>query len=106
MHPDEPDERPVQAGRPRVEIYTKDYCGFCRRAKALLRDRGVEFHEIDVSWEPVTEGQMIERAGGAYTVPQVFIDGRHIGGGDELTALDATGELDRLLRKPAPAGES
>ena len=84
-----------------VTIYTKDYCGFCARAKALLRAKGVAFHEIDVTHDPVREAEMIARSGRT-TVPQIFIGGAHLGGSDDLAALDAVGELDaRLDRNPA-----
>lgn len=90
---------------PDVEIYTKEFCGYCRRAKALLRDRDIDYTEIDVSEDPATEALMIERAGGAYTVPQIFINGRHVGGSDELADLDAAGKLDALLGAAGPAEE-
>jgi len=90
---------------PRVEIYTTEFCGPCRRAKRLLQDRGIEFTEIDVGRDPAARAAMIERAGGRYTVPQIFINGRPIGGSDDLAALDAAGRLDALLAEPAPAGE-
>ena len=79
-----------------VIIYTKDYCGFCAQAKALLDAKGVTFTEIDVTHDPAVEAEMIERSG-RRTVPQTFIDGRHIGGFDDLTALDAAGRLNPLL---------
>jgi glutaredoxin 3 len=90
---------------PNVEIYTKMFCGYCRRARNLLKAHGAEFTEIDVSWDPKAEARMIERAGGSYTVPQVFIGGRHIGGSDELALLDDAGQLDALLNEAAPAGD-
>ena len=90
---------------PDVEIYTKGFCGFCRRAKALLDGRGVAYEEIDVSWDPEAEAAMIRRAGGAYTVPQVFIHGRHIGGSDELAALEAAGKLDAILGDASSTGD-
>ena len=83
-----------------VTIYTKDYCGFCAAAKSLLRDKGVAFTEIDVTYDDARELEMIERSG-RRTVPQTFIDGRHVGGFDDLAALDASGELDRLLGRAA-----
>ncbi len=79
-----------------VIVYTKDYCGFCAQAKALLDAKGVTFTEIDVTHDPALEAEMIERSG-RRTVPQTFIDGRHIGGFDDLTALDAAGRLDPLF---------
>ncbi|MFO1152505.1 MAG: glutaredoxin 3 [Rhodospirillales bacterium] len=82
---------------PAVDIYTTPFCGYCRRAKELLTKKGVAFNEIDVSDVVGARAAMQERAGGAKTVPQIFIDGRHIGGSDDLAALDRKGELDRLL---------
>ncbi|MGO8955582.1 MAG: glutaredoxin 3 [Rhodomicrobium sp.] len=82
---------------PRVEIYTTPTCPYCVRAKNLLKHRGIAFEEIDVSRSASLRQAMIERSGG-YTVPQIFIGGRPIGGCDDLHALDAKGELDRLLQ--------
>ena len=82
---------------PLVTIYTTPSCPYCRRAKNLLTRKGVVFEEIDAS-APDVRAAMIERAGGGYTVPQIFIDSRHIGGCDDLFALDAKGELDPLLQ--------
>lgn len=82
---------------PPVTIYTTPSCPFCRRAKNLLTRKGVSFEEIDVS-EPSIREAMIERAKGSFTVPQIFIDSRHIGGCDDLYALEAKGELDPLLQ--------
>jgi glutaredoxin 3 len=84
---------------PKIEIYTKLLCPFCMRAKRLLRRKGVSFEEVDVTMKPSTRAAMRERAGGAHTVPQIFIDGRHIGDCDKLHALDAKGELDPLLAR-------
>ncbi len=81
-----------------VIIYTTPFCPYCLRAKALLRRKGVVFEEIDVSGSAELREAMVARAGGSYTVPQIFIGERHIGGSDELYALDAKGELDPLLR--------
>ena len=80
----------------RVEIYTKSWCGFSQRAKALLDAKGVDYHEVDVTEDTVREREMIARAG-RHTVPQVFIDGAHMGDADDLARLDATGDLDRML---------
>jgi glutaredoxin 3 len=80
-----------------VEIYTTTYCPFCDRAKALLRRKKVKFEEIDVTDEPELREAMVERAGGRRTVPQIFIDGRAIGGYQELKALDDCDQLDGLL---------
>ena len=84
---------------PKIEIYTTLFCPFCIRAKRLLRRKGVSFEEFDVTMKPNARAAMRERAGGRYTVPQIFIDGQHIGGCDELHALDAAGGLDPLLAR-------
>ena len=81
----------------RVEVYTKFYCPYCTRAKALLASKGVEIEEYDISMGGPQRAEMIERAGGRTTVPQIFIDGRHIGGSDDLAELDREGGLDPLL---------
>lgn len=80
-----------------IEIYTKAFCPYCVRAKALLADKGADYREIDVTMDRAGFDAMVERANGSRTVPQVFIDGRHIGGSDDLAALDARGGLDPLL---------
>ena len=80
-----------------VEIYTKDYCGYCSRAKALLRDKGVAFEEYDITMGGPQRAEMIERSNGGMTVPQIFIDGQHVGGSDDLAALDRAGKLDPML---------
>ncbi|TDJ20980.1 MAG: glutaredoxin 3 [Gammaproteobacteria bacterium] len=79
-----------------VEVYTKSWCGYSVAAKALLDAKGVPYTDIDVTADPYTERAMIERSG-TYTVPQIFIDGRGVGGYDDLSALDASGKLDSLL---------
>ena len=81
----------------RVEIYTKFLCPYCARAKALLKAKGVAVEEYDITMGGPKRAEMIERAGGRTTVPQVFIDGRAIGGSDDLAALDRSGGLDPLL---------
>jgi glutaredoxin 3 len=81
----------------KIEVYTKFLCPFCTRAKSLLDKKGAEYREIDVTMDRAGFDAMVERAGGRRTVPQVFIDGRHIGGSDDLAALDAGGALDTLL---------
>jgi glutaredoxin 3 len=85
---------------PDVVVYTTPFCGYCSAAKRLLNAKGAAFTEIDVMFEEGRRDEMIERSG-RRTVPQIFIDGRHIGGFDDLSALDKTGELDRLLAAPA-----
>ena len=82
----------------KVEIYSSPFCGYCARAKSLLSRKGVEYVDYDVLADSSLRDQMVERAGGAYTVPQIFIDGTHVGGSDELHALDREGKLDPLLR--------
>ena len=82
---------------PNIEIYTSPLCGFCHAAKRLLNDKNASFAEIDVMRQPDRRSEMMDRAGGRYTVPQIFIDGRHIGGCDDLYALDRAGKLDPLL---------
>jgi glutaredoxin 3 len=83
----------------KVEIYTTGFCPYCIRAKSLLKQKGVAFEEIDAS-DPEVRELMIERAGGRRTVPEIFINGRIIGGYDELKALDDADELDPLLAQP------
>jgi glutaredoxin 3 len=83
-----------------VTMYTKPWCGFCARAKALLDHKDVPYDEIDVSGDLDLERTMIDRARGAYTVPQIFVGDDHVGGSDELHALEARGELDALLAGP------
>lgn len=80
-----------------VEIYTTPTCGFCHMAKRLLTQKGVSFAEIDVSRDPDVRGAMTKRAGGKRTVPQIFIGQTHVGGCDDLFALDRAGKLDPLL---------
>jgi glutaredoxin 3 len=81
----------------RVEIYSTLFCPYCARAKALLERKGVAFETIDLLEDPSRRDEMVERAGGRTTVPQIFIDGTHVGGCDELVALDRAGKLDPLL---------
>ena len=80
-----------------VEIYTIRYCPYCQDAKELLSRKGVVFHEIDASASREVRKQMIERANGRSTFPQIFIGGMHVGGCDDLYALDEAGKLDKLL---------
>jgi glutaredoxin 3 len=84
-------------------MYSTDWCPYCRRAKALLRSRGVEsFDEVDVDVDPGGRAAMI-RETGCYTVPQIFIGAMHVGGCDDLVALDRRGELEPLLNGRAPS---
>ena len=85
----------------KVEIYSSMLCGFCYRAKKLFEQKGVDFTEIDVMVQPARRAEMVERSGGRTSVPQIFIGGRHIGGFDDLFALEASKKLDSLLQ---PAG--
>ena len=80
-----------------IEVYTTPVCPYCRSAKELLRRKGVEFREISVDGEPQRRAEMIARANGRTTVPQVFVGDAHVGGCDDLYALEEAGELDRLL---------
>ncbi len=80
----------------KVEIYTTMMCPYCARALSLLKGKGADYTEVDVTFRPGLRRSMAERAG-ARTVPQIWIDGRHIGGCDELHALDAAGRLDPML---------
>ena len=80
-----------------VIVYSGHPCPYCERAKTLLRNKGATFTEIDVSADPVLREEMMTRAGGKRTVPQIFIAGKHIGGCDDLYALDRDGKLDALL---------
>lgn len=82
----------------KIEIYTKAFCGYCARAKALLDRKGAAYREIDVTMDRAGFDAMVARAGGGRTVPQIFIDDRPIGGSDALAAIEAKGELDALLK--------
>ena len=82
---------------PTIEIYTSPLCGFCHAAKRLLKKKGVEFSEIDVFANPDRKPEMIQRANGGRTVPQIFIGDVHVGGCDDLYALEQGGKLDPLL---------
>jgi len=81
----------------RVEIYTKIFCGYCSSAKRLLDGKGVEFEEYDISLGGPKRAEMLQRANGRTSVPQIFIDGVHVGGCDDLHALDEAGKLDPML---------
>lgn len=80
-----------------VEIYTTPFCGYCVAAKRLLTSKDVPFTEIDVARQPALRQEMMTRAGGGYTVPQIFVGPTHVGGCDELYALERSGKLDPLL---------
>ena len=80
-----------------VEIYTTPFCGYCAMAKRLLDRKGVAYREIDVSADPALRAAMVQRANGRRTVPQIFIGATHVGGSDDLHALDHAGKLDPML---------
>lgn len=80
-----------------VTVYSSMLCGYCARAKKLLKSKGVEFDEIDVMMEPLRRKEMIQKAGGRTSVPQIFVGATHIGGCEELFALEESGKLDSLL---------
>ena len=80
-----------------VEIYTSPTCGFCHAAKRLLTSKGVTFSEIDVSRDPARRREMMQRANGRHTVPQIFVGDMHVGGCDDLYALERSGKLSALL---------
>lgn len=81
----------------RVEIYTKFLCPYCARAKRLLDSKGAQYEEFDISMDSAKRAEMMQRASGRHTVPQIFIDGRHVGGSDDLAALEQNGQLDPML---------
>lgn len=81
----------------KIEIYTKAFCGYCHRAKALLDSKGAAYEEFDLTMGGPKRTEMLQRANGRTTVPQIFIDGAHIGGSDDLMALEREGRLDALL---------
>ncbi|MDP5359703.1 MAG: glutaredoxin 3 [Paracoccaceae bacterium] len=80
-----------------VEIYTSPLCGFCHAAKRLLTQKGVSFAEIDIARQPDKRQEMLSRANGRHTVPQIFVGTTHVGGCDDLYDLERTGKLDKLL---------
>lgn len=80
-----------------VTIYTREYCGYCSRAKALLQSKGVDFVEHDATYSQELRAEMIAKANGGSTFPQIFINGQHVGGCDDLHALDREGRLDAML---------
>ncbi|MGJ8615752.1 MAG: glutaredoxin 3 [Sulfitobacter sp.] len=80
-----------------VEIYTSPLCGFCHAAKRLLNQKGVSFSEVNVLAQPERKAEMVQRANGGRTVPQIFIGDTHVGGSDELHELERAGKLDALL---------
>jgi len=85
------------SGVPEVIVYSTGWCPYCERARALLERKGVAYSEIKVDEDPAQRDTMLKRSGGRRAVPQIFIGDRHVGGFDELYALDKAGELDKLL---------
>ncbi|MGO4388010.1 glutaredoxin 3 [Microvirga sp. 2YAF29] len=83
---------------PSITIYTKGWCPYCSAAKKLLDDKGVDFTEIDIEKKPEARAEMIQKANGRTTVPQIFIGDRHVGGCDDLYALDDRGQLEPMLQ--------
>jgi glutaredoxin 3 len=81
-----------------ITIYTKSWCSYCASAKRLLTQKGASYSEINIEARPEKRAEMVEKAGGRTTVPQIFIKGRHIGGSDDLHVLDHKGQLDPLLQ--------
>lgn len=84
-----------------IIIYSKDYCPYCVKAKNLLTRKGQSFRELDITNDEAGQKEMIEKSGGRKTVPQIFINGTHVGGCDDLYALDAAGKLDPMLSQSA-----
>ncbi len=80
-----------------IEIYTKSGCPYCARAKALLDSKGASYQESEINSDPSAREEMLGRANGRTTVPQIFIDGEHVGGSDDLAALESAGRLDAML---------
>jgi len=88
--------------KPDVLLYTMSWCPYCQRAKQLLREKGVQWREIDIEADPVHRRTMMD-ASGRKTVPQIFINGTHVGGSSDLFELDAKGDIDKLLARESPA---
>lgn len=87
------------AGAPEIVMYSTDWCGYCQRARNLFQLKGVAVREVNIDEDQRQRAIMLERSGGRRTVPQIFIGDRHVGGYDDLAALDRAGELDKLLGK-------
>lgn len=81
---------------PKIEVYTKDYCGYCAQAKILLRSKGLDFEETDITYS-VQQQAAVQKRSGRRTVPQIFVDGAAIGGFDDLVALNVSGQLDAMM---------
>ncbi len=84
-----------------IEVYSGDFCPYCSRAKSLLKKKGLEFSEYNVRKDIQRQAEMQDRAPGARTIPQIFINNRHVGGCDDLYALERRGELDQWITEPA-----
>ena len=97
MSDSEADRTRADTLAPAVEIYTKWGCGYCYRAKALLDGKGVAYEEIDITMGGPRRAEMLARANGRTTVPQIFVGAVHVGGSDDLAAMERTGKLDMLL---------
>lgn len=82
----------------KIEIYTRPMCGYCARAVSLLQKKGVEFEEIDAGFDVAKKKEMVQRANGGSTFPQIFVNDMHIGGSDDMMALERAGKLDDLLK--------
>lgn len=87
----------MESDKTEIEIYTTPFCPYCVMAKSLLQSKGVQWREIDVAMEPGRRDEMVERAEGRYTVPQIFVNGSGLGGYDEISALERQGKLDDIL---------
>jgi len=85
-----------------IKIYTTQYCGYCARAKELLREKGLIFEEVDVTHDDPMRQKLVELTGGRLTVPQIFIGSLHVGGYSDLAQWSVEGKLDRLLNEPSP----
>jgi glutaredoxin 3 len=83
---------------PKIVMYSTGWCPYCSRARELLKSKGVDFEEIDIEARPAARTEMMARSGGRHTVPQIFIGATHVGGCDDLHALEASGRLDTLLK--------
>ncbi len=84
---------------PEITIYTRKFCGYCSAAKSLLKSKGAKFNELDATMNSKLKQEMIQKSNGGRTFPQIFIGDKHVGGCDELHALDRAGKLDPLLSK-------
>lgn len=87
--------------QPEIILYTKGHCSFCKRAKALLREKGMSFTDFEITDNPKLTQEMVQRAGGRTTVPQIFIGDVHVGGASDMFELDKAGKLDPLLGLPS-----